>query len=202
MDIDGIENRDALARFASEELVHELLRRIENKALKLDPHRGLLRRDLEDTPERIVRSWEELFGGYRCDENDVKDMLKLFPGTNQSSIIVVRDIPFTSTCEHHMLPFWGTVDIAYKPSDNMVIGISTLPRLVDVFARRLQVQEHLTDQICKALAEGYVPKTNGAAVRLRGQHLCLATRGAKMPGVQMETHSYMGNFGQQCWGAI
>ena len=131
MDIDQQrELIEAFGRYSSEELLYEIIRRIDTTGIKIDRFKHLLRNSLQETPARVVRSWDEIFGGYKHDEADIAEMLKTFGGTEQSTIIVVRDIPFTSTCEHHMLPFSGTAEIAYKPKYNQVIGISKLPRLV------------------------------------------------------------------------
>ena len=151
-----------------------------------DPNRpGLI-----DTPERVQRSWEELFAGYGA---DVSDLLKLFPEETAGHIVVVKDIPFYSTCEHHLLPFYGEAHIAYYPktenNKRQVIGLSKLPRLVDVISRRLQVQERITQQVADHVAS----VSDGAIVRLTGTHLCLTARGAKAGTTRMVTEAVAGD---------
>ena len=147
---------------------------------------------LLETPERVARSFDELLSGY---EINPKDVLKTFPleGHSEGGILVEANIPFFSLCEHHMLPFWGTIDVGidYKEGQD-VLGLSKVPRLIEVFTRRLQVQERLTDMIADALFEGIDPR--GIIVRTRAQHLCMAMRGVCALGVVTSKQARRGSF--------
>lgn len=137
-----------------------------------DPSReGLL-----ETPDRIARMYTELFAG--MEETPSTHLSKMFQTTN-SEMVLEKDITFYSTCEHHMLPFFGKVHIAYIP-DGQVVGLSKLARTVEVYARRLQLQEQLTDQIAEALMTCMQPK--GVLVMTEAEHLCMTMRGIKKPG--------------------
>ena len=145
-----------------------------------DPERpGLI-----ETPDRVVRSWAELYEGYRC--HDPAALLKTFPDDTVplDRMIMVDEIPFYSMCEHHMLPFHGKVAIGYLPQAHRgVIGVSKLPRVVEEFARRLQVQERLTEQICDAL----MTVSRAAIVLIHAKHECVAARGVESHGTNMNT---------------
>ena len=138
------------------------------------------REGLLETPNRVVRSWEEMFAGY---QQDPEDVFKSFDGDGMNGLVYLKGIEFHSTCEHHMLPFWGEAMIAYIPAGK-VIGISKLARLLDIFARRLQVQERIGEQVTLALMEHLRPV--GAACLIEAKHLCIACRGVK------KQHSVMG----------
>ena len=144
---------------------------------------------LADTPRRVVESWSELFAGYQHD-NPV-DVLKTFPEEQgDGQMVIIQGIDFWSTCEHHMLPFWGTSNIGYIPSKHAgVIGLSKIPRLVRVFAQRLQVQERLTHQICQTIAK----RAEAVIVEITAMHVCAAARGAKGQGTKMNTLAVAGN---------
>lgn len=146
-----------------------------------DPSReGLL-----DTPERVLKAWSELTGGYAIDPADVLTTTFDVP---YDELVIVKDIPFVSFCEHHLLPFEGTATVAYIPTDR-VVGLSKLARLVDLYARRLQVQERLTQQVRQALDDHLQPL--GAGVIIKSTHTCMAYRGIKKRG-QMVTSSLSG----------
>lgn len=150
-----------------------------------DPEReGLL-----DTPARVVRSWAELFAGYK---QDPKDVFRTFDGEDYDEMVLLRKCPFTSFCEHHLLPFSGVAHVAYVPRGGKVVGLSKLARLVDIFAKRLQLQERLTVQVTKALDEHLTPL--GAACVIEASHSCLVCRGARKPGAVMVTSSLTGVF--------
>lgn len=154
-------------------------------AIGEDPNReGLLA-----TPERVRRMYAEIFGGYDMDLTTVVHGAVF--NEADSGMIVVRNISFYSMCEHHMLPFFGTVDIAYVP-DGMIIGLSKLPRIVEMYARRLQIQERMTKQIADAVESILAPK--GVAVRVRGSHMCSMMRGVKKESASMLTARYTGVF--------
>src|SRR4051812_30604247 len=151
-----------------------------------DPKReGLL-----GTPDRVVRAYEEWFGGYGVDPVDL--LQRTFEETEgYDEMVVLRDVRFESHCEHHMAAIIGKVHIAYLP-DRRVIGISKLARLVDVFAKRLQIQEKMTAQIANTLSEVLLPK--GVAVVIEAQHQCMTTRGIHKSGVAMVTSRMLGDF--------
>ncbi|WP_029356361.1 GTP cyclohydrolase I FolE [Bosea sp. 117] len=151
-----------------------------------DPDReGLL-----DTPQRVVRAYEELYAGYRVPPESVLD--RTFGEiANFDDIVVVRDIPFYSHCEHHMVPFSGKAHIAYFPVER-VVGLSKLARVVELYGRRLQTQERLTAQIVGAIDEALKPR--GIAVMVEAEHLCMAMRGVQKPGVSTVTTQFTGVF--------
>lgn len=142
------------------------------------------REGLQETPRRVADLYEEIFSGYGADpELDVTF-------AERNDIVVQKDIPFYSMCEHHLLPFFGKAHIAYQPNGR-VIGISKLARLVDKYARRLQIQERMTNQIADELTGG--AKVKGAIVVLEGEHLCLSMRGPKSDGMTV-TSAIRGSF--------
>lgn len=147
------------------------------------------REGLKDTPQRVIRSWEKLYGGYNQDP--VKILGTVFEDGACDEIVILKNIKYTSTCEHHMIPFYGDVSIGYIP-DGKVVGISKLARLVEVFARRLQIQERMTTQIADTLMEVLRPK--GVMVVCNGQHLCMIARGVEKPTSVMTTSAVRGVF--------
>lgn len=148
------------------------------------------REGLLDTPRRVVSAYDELFGGYREDPVEILD--RTFSETGgYEDLVLVRDIPFVSHCEHHMMPFMGKAHIAYMPVDR-VVGLSKLARLVDVFGRRLQTQEHLTSQIVHTIDE--VLKPRGVAVLMEAEHTCMSMRGVQKAGAQTITTKFTGLF--------
>lgn len=147
------------------------------------------REGLRATPERVRRMYGEIFGGYAMDLETVVHGA-VFNETS-GGMVVVRDISFYSMCEHHMLPFFGTVDAAYIP-DGRVIGLSKIPRIVEMYARRLQIQERMTRQISDALETILAPK--GVAIRVRGSHMCSMMRGVKKESATLLTTRYTGVF--------
>lgn len=149
-----------------------------------DPKReGLL-----ETPDRVVRSYAELFAGYKQDPADV---FKTFDGDGYDEIVLLKDIEIHSMCEHHMLPFLGRAHVAYIPNGK-VIGLSKLARLVDIFARRLQIQEKLTTQVTEALNQYLQPQ--GSACIIEAKHLCVSCRGVQKQHSSMVTSSMTGVF--------
>lgn len=161
-------------------LVHKLL-----IALGEDPEREGLKR----TPARVARMYTELLEGYQT------DLTTLVNGaiftSDYNDMVLVRDIEFYSLCEHHLLPFYGKAHVAYVP-DGKIIGLSKIPRLVQMFARRLQVQERMTQQIAEAL--NGILKPRGVAVRIEGAHLCSIMRGVKQANASMVTQTLLGEF--------
>lgn len=146
------------------------------------------REGLLETPDRIARMYEEICGG--MEEDAAKHLGKTF-SVSTNEIVVEKDITFYSTCEHHLLPFYGKAHIAYIP-DGKVVGLSKLARTVEVFARRLQLQEQLTVQIADALMENLSPK--GVLVMLEAEHMCMTMRGIKKPGSKTVTVAKRGEF--------
>jgi GTP cyclohydrolase I len=146
------------------------------------------REGLRETPERVVRSWKELFAGY---SQDPVALFKTFEEGACDEMVLLKDIEFYSTCEHHMLPFYGKAHVAFIP-DGRVIGVSKLARLLDVFARRLQIQERIGTQVTDILMEHLKPK--GAACILEAQHFCMTSRGVQKQNSVMVTSSLRGAF--------
>ena len=144
------------------------------------------REGLVETPSRVARMYEEIFGGL---EDDTTRHLKLFDESSEE-MVVVRDIPLYSMCEHHLIPFLGKAHIAYIPSDGRVIGLSKLARIVDCFARRPQLQERLTSQVADFLYENLQPM--GVAVVIEAEHLCMTMRGARASGAKTMTSALRG----------
>ncbi len=148
------------------------------------------REGLVDTPRRVVEAFDELFQGYHQCPAEVLD--RTFGETaGYDDFVLVRDITFTSHCEHHMMPFYGKAHIAYVPVER-VVGLSKLARLVDIFARRLQTQEHLTAQVAAAIDE--VLKPRGVAVMIEAEHTCMSVRGVAKHGASTLTTRFTGVF--------
>jgi GTP cyclohydrolase I len=148
------------------------------------------REGLVNTPSRVTRAYEEWFEGYNSDPEDF--LQRTFKETDgYDEMVVLRDIRFESFCEHHIAPIIGVAHIAYLP-DHRVIGISKLARLIEVYARRLQIQEKMTAQIANSLNEVLMPK--GVAVVLEATHQCMTTRGVHKSGVSMVTSRMLGAF--------
>lgn len=155
------------------------------RAIGEDPAREGLR----DTPERIARAYDELLAGYRQDP--VELLNEALFDVDYDDMVIVRDIEFFSLCEHHMLPFMGRAHVAYIPQGK-VIGLSKIPRIVDLFSRRLQVQERLTRQISDLLCSSLNPL--GAGVVVEALHLCSTMRGVKKNDARMTTSTMVGSF--------
>lgn len=151
-----------------------------------DPSRdGLL-----DTPKRVVGAFEELYHGYTESPAEVLDRTFAEMGA-YDDFVLVKDIEFHSNCEHHMMPFFGRAHVAYTPVER-VVGLSKLARLIDVYARRLQTQEHLTSQISTAIEE--ILKPRGVAVMMEAEHMCMSLRGVQKPGTMTVTTKFSGIF--------
>lgn len=171
---------DGIDQESIQQAIRQLL-----KAVGEDPDR----QGLVDTPRRIAEMYDELLDGYRMDPIELLNGA-LFE-VKYDEMVVVRDIEFYSLCEHHMLPFLGRAHFAYLPRDR-VIGLSKIPRIVDMFARRLQVQERMTRQIAEFFDELLHP--HGVAVVVEGLHLCATMRGVKKHDVRMTTSTMLGAF--------
>jgi len=156
------------------------------KAIGEDPKRE----GLADTPRRVAEMYAELFMGL---SKDPKEELEIGYELGHREMVIVRDIPFYSMCEHHLLPFYGTVHIGYIPDvRGRVVGISKLARVVELVARRPQIQERMTTQIADAVFEGLEP--DGVAVVVNAQHLCMIMRGIEKPGSNVITSAIRGAF--------
>lgn len=151
------------------------------------------REGLIDTPKRVTKAYAEFFKGY---DEDPADVLKTtFEDVGgYGDIVLMRDIPFYSHCEHHMVPFIGTAYVAYYPTTG-VVGLSKLARVVDIFARRLQTQENLTTQVANAIDDALKPR--GVAVLMEAEHMCMSLRGVQKPGVSTITTQFTGVFQEE-----
>lgn len=185
-------NREKVALHFTNILYH--LEGIEYQPKPGDPAFGEpvygLREGLQETPDRVAKAWEFWTSGYGVNPADV---LKTFEDGAEGvdEMVLVKDIPFYSQCEHHMAPFFGTATIAYIPKGR-VVGLSKLSRLLNVFARRLQVQERLTCQVADAMMEHLTPL--GAAVVIKARHLCMESRGVCQQGHHTVTSALRGVF--------
>ena len=149
------------------------------------------REGLRDTPERVARMCGEIYGGLSGDAGE--HLGKTFE-SDSGRMVLEKDIGFYSTCEHHLLPFYGKVHIAYVPSKR-VVGLSKLARCVEVFARRPQIQERMTEQIADAVMESLRPE--GVMVMVSAEHMCMTMRGVKKPGSQTVTMTTRGGFARE-----
>lgn len=154
------------------------------EALGEDPSREGLR----DTPRRIAQMYEEIFGGLAVDP---REYLRVGFEVAHDEMVILRNIPFYSMCEHHFLPFHGEAHVGYVP-DGRVVGISKLARVVEGYARRPQIQEQLTSQVAEAIMEVLTP--DGVAVVIEAEHLCMTMRGVRKPGSRMITSAMRGDF--------
>ena len=147
------------------------------------------REGLADTPRRVVEMYQELTEGYSLDPQAIINKAIFQEGRQE--LVIVKDIPFYSLCEHHLAPFFGTATIGYIPSGGKVVGLSKLARVLDAFAKRLQVQERLGAQIAEALM-GSDLRPNGVGVYIEAEHLCMAMRGVQKPGTSTVTNTTLG----------
>ncbi len=156
------------------------------KAIGEDPQRA----GLVGTPQRLAEMYAELFAGIHM---DAREVLSTGFEAGHHEMVIVRDIPFYSMCEHHFLPFYGVVHIGYIPnSKGRVVGISKLARVVEIYSRRLQLQERMTKQIADVIMESLDPQ--GVAVVIQAEHLCMTMRGIKKPGSNVVTSAMRGIF--------
>ncbi len=154
------------------------------RAIGEDPNRE----GLKETPKRVACSYKKLFSGY--DQNPA-DVVTVFDNEGYDEMVIARDIEFYSFCEHHMIPFFGRAHIGYIPNDK-IIGVSKMPRILEIFARRLQNQERLTSQVANSLMELLKPK--GVGVVLEAKHLCMMARGVEKQNSMMVTSTVRGLF--------
>ena len=167
----------------AQDLVKGILEHIEP-----DQKEGL-REGLKNTPKRVVESWDEIYSGYNKNPKEILDAT--FNGEGYDGIVLLKDIEFYSTCEHHLLSFTGKAHVAYIPTDK-IVGISKLARLVEVYAKRLQNQERITTQVADALIDHLKPL--GAAVIIEASHSCMGCRGVKKNHAIMTTSAMRGVF--------
>ncbi len=165
---------------------NEIKKRIQQLIQQIDPNPE--REGLQDTPDRVARSYETLFGGYTMNP---EEQLTFFDSEQYDEMITCRDIDFYSTCEHHMLPFHGKAHIGYIPNEK-IVGLSKLPRMVEVFARRLQNQERLTSQITDFLQTAL--DARGIGVVIEATHLCMQARGVEKQNTIVTTSAFRGLF--------
>lgn len=150
-----------------------------------DPDRA----GLKDTPQRVARLYEEIFSGLYTPTDEI---LRPIEGESHDEMVILKDIPFYSVCEHHLLPFIGKAHVAYIPSGGKIVGLSELVKAVEVFAKRPQVQERLTTQLADMIMDRLKPK--GAMVIIDAEHLCMSMRGVKKPGARTVTSAVRGIF--------
>lgn len=163
-----------------------LIRQLLTNVIGEDAGRG----GLEETPGRVIKAWKEWTSGYA---KDPAAILKVFEDGAEGcdEMVVVHDIPVYSKCEHHLADIFGTATVAYIPNGK-IVGLSKLPRLVDIFARRLQVQERLTNQVAEAIMQHLQPRGCGVVVKAR--HMCMESRGIRQPGTYTTTSALRGVF--------
>ena len=147
------------------------------------------REGLEKTPSRVFKAYQFMYGGYKLDAKEILNSA-LFESSNDE-MVVLKDIEFYSTCEHHLLPIIGHVHVAYIP-DGKVVGLSKIPRVIDVFARRMQIQEQMTEQIADAILSTIKPK--GVAVVIQARHMCMEMRGVEKVNSTTTTSALRGLF--------
>ncbi len=147
------------------------------------------REGLRDTPKRVAKMYEEVFSGL---ETDPKDLVTIFETEGHEEMVILRDIPFYSMCEHHLLPFYGKAHVAYAPRKDRLCGLSKLARIVETISRRPQLQERITTQVADTIMKALKPY--GALVIVEAEHLCMTMRGVKKPGARMTTSAVRGVF--------
>ncbi len=145
------------------------------------------REELKDTPERVAEMVEEVLGGTT---QDPAKAIKILKAENRDEMIIVKDIPFYSFCEHHILPFFGKVHVAYIPRDNVITGFGNIVKLVQIMSKRLQLQERMTTEICDILQRTLNPK--GLLVVIEAEHLCITMRGVQKAGTKTTTSAMRG----------
>lgn len=155
------------------------------EAIGEDPHR----RDLEETPQRVADMYEEIFSGLR---EDPKKELEVILDQKHEEIVLLKDIPLYSVCEHHLIPFIGRAHVAYIPKGGRVTGLSKIVRVVEILSKRPQVQERLTTQVAGVIMEKLKPL--GVMVIIEAEHLCISMRGVKKPGITTVTSAVRGIF--------
>lgn len=182
-------NKDKKARLEQNQVIRS---RAEAVEALIDSIPGEhLREGLVDTPLRVAAMYDELYAGYQQDGKQILNDA-MFEDGGSKDMVMVKDIQFYSMCEHHMMPFFGTVTVAYIPQDGKIVGLSKIARLVEVYARRLQVQERLGQQIADDIEAVMNPR--GIAVIIKAEHTCMTARGVQKPGTQTITSCLRGSF--------
>ena len=149
------------------------------------------REGLKETPSRVARMYEEIFSGLHCDPSE--HLLKQFSAEKHDEMVLIKDIPVYSMCEHHFMPFYGVAHVAYIPrKEGAITGLSKIARTVEGYAKRPQVQERLTTEIADAVMERLNPQ--GVLVVIEAEHMCMTMRGVKKPGSKTITSAVRGNF--------
>ncbi|MBL6988127.1 MAG: GTP cyclohydrolase I FolE [Bacteriovoracaceae bacterium] len=149
------------------------------------------REGLKGTPERMLKSWQRIFSGYQSDPGKILTVFEEDSAIPYNQIILLKDIEFYSTCEHHFLPFYGKAHVAYIPSDK-IVGISKLARILEVYSRRLQIQERIGNQVTTSIMENI--NAQGAACIIEAKHFCMTCRGVEKQNSVMVTSSLRGSF--------
>lgn len=144
---------------------------------------------IKETPERVARMYEEIFSGM---ETPTEELLKAIEGESHDELVMLKDIPFYSMCEHHLIPFIGKAHVAYIPSGGKIVGLSELAKAVEILAKKPQVQERLTTQLADLIMDRLKPK--GAMVIIDAEHLCISMRGIRKPGTRTVTSAVRGIF--------
>ena len=183
-------NKEKLAKLQEDEKMVGRSHAVHNLIASI-PGENSYRAGLVQTPWRVAKMYDEIFWGYEADAKAVLEDA-MFDDIPSDDLVLVKDIQFYSMCEHHMMPFFGKVHIAYIPKEGKVVGISKLARVVEIFARRLQVQERLGHQIAETIQEVMDPL--GVAVIISGEHTCMTMRGIQKPGTQTVTSCLKGVF--------
>lgn len=183
-------NKDKKAKLEQDPTIVDRTSLVEG-LIRTIPGESMDRDGLKETPLRVAAMYSELFKGYT---EDAKQILQdaMFVDAGKKNLVLVKDIPFYSMCEHHMMPFFGTVSIAYIPQDGRIVGLSKLARIVDTFARRLQVQERLGSQIAETIKD--VMNPFGVAVIIKARHTCMEARGVNKVGAATVTSALDGVF--------
>ena len=156
---------------------------------KIEKGIRLILEGIGETPERVARMYQEIFSGI---ETPTEELLKTIEGESHDEMVLLKDIPFYSVCEHHLIPFIGKAHVAYIPSAGKIVGLSELVKAVEALAKRLQVQERLTTQLADMIMAKLKPK--GAMVIIDAEHLCISMRGMKKPGTRTVTSAVRGIF--------
>ena len=183
-------NSDKKLRLQQDKGIQERMTSMSNMLSSI-PGEDVDRDGLRDTPLRVAAMYDELFKGYQQDPDQIlKDAM--FTSEGKKNLVLVKNIEFASTCEHHIMPFFGTISIAYIPQDGKIVGLSKLARIVDAYAKRLQVQERLGEQILECIKR--VMNPFGVAVIIKAEHTCMTVRGVQKPGTQTVTSALDGVF--------
>ena len=159
------------------------------KAQVIDDHRALAWFEEEGSDDRISRAFKELLAGYSLDPSTILKTTRMLEPSEEPGLVEVRDIRFHSICAHHFLPFFGHVDLSYEPGDR-ILGLGKLPRLVDAYARRFQIQEDLVREVAHAMMDHGMAR--GVRVKARGQNLCMCSRGPSSPSSVTHTEIALG----------